>query len=483
MSTAQAHVFDADDYPAAVTREIPGLGECRVGDLLMDEAMRLFAFDRPHRLDYRRWVSDFLATSLAHPRLDVREIDDLSDLARERLRAAAAEANGCGSAHRALAGSHLSRDERLFAAYYSTMREHFVSLARVGVGIAAQATAGLVRAAVPVVRPLVAHSAARIVQARESLASTVNRGVARRVERLSRPDVWVPPRVQIPGRSIETIAATAMSRQLDNIARVVVANREPLRGGLLIYEAFRGLSRYGQRHERLLEIDERVRLWSEGPLGYVTEPLRVGVALELIALVEEAGEAALLDPLERAARDEQVIARLRAAIRELPLSDSKRQRLDHALGHVLAGEFVHALDPLIAVVEGLFWLAAKERGVIDERDRFTSASGINGTARGVEKLLTPLGVSGAFYTFVVHRAYGGAGHPFRHGRADEGEREQVLFLILTLSGWLETFAGVPARGWLLGALERELSSGTLVGATLTALDASSRRMKDGPRSG
>jgi len=233
MSTAQAHVFDADDYPAAVTREIPGLGECRVGDLLMDEAMRLFAVDRPHRLDYRRWVSDFLATSLAHPRLDVREIDDLSDLARERLRAAAAEANGCGSAHRALAGSHLSRDERLFAAYYSTMREHFVSLARVGVGIAAQATAGLVRAAVPVVRPLVAHSAARIVQTRESLASTVNRGVARRVERLSRPDVWVPPRVQIPGRSIETIAATAMSRQLDNMARVVVANREPLRGAAL----------------------------------------------------------------------------------------------------------------------------------------------------------------------------------------------------------------------------------------------------------
>lgn len=78
----------------------------------------------------------------------------------------------------------------------------------------------------------------------------------------------------------------------------------------------------------------------------------------------------------------------------------------------------------------------------------------------------------AFRAFLVRRPYGGRGHPFRHGRADEGEREQVLFLLVALAGWFETFPGVPARGWVLGALEREPGSATLVGATLTALDTS-----------
>lgn len=470
MSTAHAHVFNADDYPAAITREVPGLGECRVGDLLMDEAMRLFAVGQPHRLDYRRWTSDFLATSLSRPRLDLWQVERLSDLARERLRSAAAEANGCGSAYQALAGSHLSRDERLFAAYYSTMREHFASLATLGARIAAQATAGLVRAAVPVLRPLAVSSAARVLQVRESMESTVNSAMVRRLERLNRSAIWMPPSIQIPGRSLETNIAAALNRQLGNVARIVAANRQPLLRSLILYEGFRGLSRYGERYERLAQIDERVREWSDGPLGYLTEPLRPGVVLEVIGLVEDAGEVALLDLLERAVRDEQVMSLLRTTIRELPLGESKRQRLDHALGHVLAGEFALAMDALIAVVEGLFWLEAEGQDLIADGDRFTPASGHRGKARGVEQLFGPLGVPGRFRTFLVYRPYGGRGHPFRHGRADEGERDQVLFLMVALAGWLETFTGVPARSWLLGALERELSSGTFVGAMLTALD-------------
>lgn len=476
MSSAPAFVLDPDDYPSAVTREIPGLGACRLDDLNMAEAMRLFAVDRPHYLDYRRWASDFLSTSLAQPRLNLSDVDALSDLTRARMRVAAAEANGCGSAYRSLARSHLSPDERLFAAYYSTMREHFSKLAMIGTDYAAQVTAGLVRSAGAALRPLVAPAVRQLAWTQDSL-STMLRRVLRplsRVDRLSRPPVWLPPRVQIPQRSLEGMVSTALRNRMDDIVRIVVAHREPLRASLVFYEALRGLSRYAERYERLWEVRERVQLFSEGPLGYLIEPLRLGVALELIDLIEEAGEEALVDLLERAARDEQVVARLRAAIREAPLlSESKRARLDHALGHVLAGEFLFALDPLISVVEGLFWFAAEDRELIDDRDRFTSASGLSGIpARGLEKLLGPLGVTDVFHAFLVRRPYGGRGHPFRHGRADEGERKQVLFLLVALAGWFETFAGVPARLWLLGALERELSSGTLVGATLTALDAS-----------
>lgn len=237
-------------------------------------------------------------------------------------------------------------------------------------------------------------------------------------------------------------------------------------------ETLRAISRYGERYQRPWEIRQKLDAWSEGPLAYVTEPLRPGVVLEVIGLVEEAGELALLDLLERAVRDEQVMARLRTTINALPLSESKRVRLDHALGHVLSGEFVLAIDALIAVVEGLFWEVAIERGLIARKDRFTPASGVAGKARGLEQLLGPLGVPAVFHAFLVQRAYGGQGHPYRHGRADEGEREQVLLIIVALAGWLEIFAGVPARSWLLGALEREVSSGTLAGAALSALDTS-----------
>ena len=43
-------------------------------------------------------------------------------------------------------------------------------------------------------------------------------------------------------------------------------------------------------------------------------------------------------------------------------------------------------------------------------------------------------------------------------------------LLVALAGWLETFAAVPARAWLVDALECELDEGSLVGATLYALD-------------
>ena len=233
MSTVHAPSFDASYYPAAVTREVPGLGECRVDDLMMDEAMRLFAVACPLRLDYRRWASDFLATTLGEPRLSLQEVEDLSDLAREALRAASAAAARSASAYRSLAGSYLSRDERLFAAYYSTLRGQFESLMSSATDIAAQATAGLARTAIPVVRPLVLASVDGVARTTQSLARAASRTLTRPLERLSRPAVWVPPRVQIPSRSLETSVAAMLRRQLDNVARIEItlsaSNETPTR--------------------------------------------------------------------------------------------------------------------------------------------------------------------------------------------------------------------------------------------------------------
>jgi hypothetical protein len=341
MFAAHAHSFDASRYPP-VEREVPGLGMYRVDGLFMDQAMRLFAVDRPLNLDYRQWASDFIAATMVEPRLSRDEVEELSELARETLRAAAAEANECGEAYRALAGSHLSRDECLLAAYYTSMREQFASLATAGSQIAARVTDSLVRAASPVVRPLVLASVDGVTRTTATVAQVASRSLTRSLA--GRPRLWVLPPTPISNRPVGITVGTLARRRLDEVGRLIGAHRRQLRGGLVLYESLWALSRYAERSERLWEISQRLEAWTDGPLAYITEPLRPGVELEVIGLVETAGEAALLDLLERVVRDEQVMAQLRATVGALPVSESKRVRLDHALGHVAAGEYPLAID-------------------------------------------------------------------------------------------------------------------------------------------
>ena len=75
-----------------------------------------------------------------------------------------------------------------------------------------------------------------------------------------------------------------------------------------------------------------------------------------------------------------------------------------------------------------------------------------------ETMVKKLGLTQVFELFVVSAVFGEAGDPYRYGHGDpeEGVRRQVLFGIAALAGWLQEFAGVPARDVLVARMARSL---------------------------
>ena len=76
--------------------------------------------------------------------------------------------------------------------------------------------------------------------------------------------------------------------------------------------------------------------------------------------------------------------------------------------------------------EGALHRAAVERSlIVDRRGKFLPT----------EALVERMALDEDYTAFVIRRVFGGIGNAFRHGRADSGERDQVLFAIVALAGW------------------------------------------------
>ena len=81
---------------------------------------------------------------------------------------------------------------------------------------------------------------------------------------------------------------------------------------------------------------------------------------------------------------------------------------------------------------------------------------------GFETMVKKIVVSGELRTFIVRRAYGNAGNPFRHGDNDDGDREHALVLVIVLAGLLDLISeyrvsdllGDLASHYLLQAIEQ-----------------------------
>lgn len=136
-----------------------------------------------------------------------------------------------------------------------------------------------------------------------------------------------------------------------------------------------------------------------------------------------------------------------AALERAPVSEVKKQQLAHGLRLIAAGEYHLAVPALIGPLEGVFWLTAQERGLVrlDDREDWwtteeTSKPGVKVGA--IEKLSKHL-LHGEpeFAGFLRGVAYGGEGHPYRHGYADDRWQVRALCLLVALIGWLE-FVGV-----------------------------------------
>jgi hypothetical protein len=93
-----------------------------------------------------------------------------------------------------------------------------------------------------------------------------------------------------------------------------------------------------------------------------------------------------------------------------------------------------------------------------------------GKIRGAEHLLNRLAFSSDYTLFVIRRVYGGAGNRFRHGRADSGERQRMLYSVAALAGWLDAVnenVGVAhprceARQAVAGGVERVAAAAELI---------------------
>lgn len=50
------------------------------------------------------------------------------------------------------------------------------------------------------------------------------------------------------------------------------------------------------------------------------------------------------------------------------------EHVAHAVEHLKREEYVHAWPPLVIGVEGLYWAEAEQKGLLDDRGRFTAAA-------------------------------------------------------------------------------------------------------------
>jgi hypothetical protein len=193
-------------------------------------------------------------------------------------------------------------------------------------------------------------------------------------------------------------------------------------------------------------LGEFMRQWEADPLWFLFSAFGTRAARQLAGLTRDQVEQALLTALAEVVCDGEYVAALREVLRDAPhLNPMTREWLDHALELAAAGNWVKAVPPMLLGLEGALHRAAVEKAlIIDRGGKFVPA----------EKVVKDMALDEDYTAFVIRRVFGGIGNAFRHGRADSGERDQVLFAIVALAGWVDRFLELNA----MGVLASELSS-------------------------
>jgi hypothetical protein len=190
--------------------------------------------------------------------------------------------------------------------------------------------------------------------------------------------------------------------------------------------------------------------------------IMVVLALEARDRYDERFETSVEDLLERGLLDAELIQEIRSGVSASELPAAQKKQLDRALDDLVAEDYEIAVLLLINPLEGAFWRLATQRGLIERNQKgkwmTTPATGRGCQIDGVEKLLPlpDLNLPPAFLQYVRALAYGGTGHPFRHGTADEGWRLRALFLLTALLGWLETVGLLDAQRAVRAAFFRQI---------------------------
>jgi len=479
------------------TRTIAELGQCQVRAPSAHLELGLAKYyRRPWQTPIRHFVNALLAGCIEG--VTPSEIDHLSERGRAQLRRAAAEAADAQRHLAQLDGCHLNGDERLFAVMLWRYRRLMEELSEVAIAVGRRALRGL-RGVSRLVdsrphprgpalpgRPALgalakqtrvgdvlsgaglASSPMRNLTASLAKAVGVNRSFLRRAMPASLLRAAAPPALptKVLGASdpmlrinralgSTPLTSPALSRRHERFLPLRPTTPRWTTGALLghdltralrqlswprgVAELLDSLSRAPGYPRTLQEAQLFMRQWEDSALWFLLALLTAGKTRGLVGLSRQEIEQALLQALEGVVTERAFINALQGEVERAPhLTDAQRRHLTHALDHAGAGEWVDACPPLLSGLEGAFWAAAREIGVITPDRALVHRP--SKTATSVEALFKLLPLPRAYRTFLLHLVFGGGGNPFRHGDAQGGERERVLLGTAALVGWLQSFA-------------------------------------------
>lgn len=175
------------------------------------------------------------------------------------------------------------------------------------------------------------------------------------------------------------------------------------------------------------------RLWSEDPRWFL---LRLLSPLQIPQLTEEreAVVEAVLDGLEGLVREGSLIESLRQSLFKLPFLDRfQLEAFEHGLEQASAGNWSPAVLCLISPFEGAMYARSNEAELIDDSP--------GGKLMAAELVIKRSGLPKDLERFAIQMVWGGQGNPFRHGRPQGASRDQTLWLLVGLIGWIDFVAG------------------------------------------
>jgi hypothetical protein len=252
--------------------------------------------------------------------------------------------------------------------------------------------------------------------------------------------------------------------------------RELVNAGLAAYaelgrqmlEAIQSGLRWVSEHEKdIKQFLADAQTHGKGEWGYLLKlidpPSGIAVMLALEMRRRWGGEAedAIAEVMEEGLTDDGLVTEITAAIEAAGLPNPTQRQLRTGIDFLRAHDYELAVPVLISSLEGAFWRLAEQRGII-ERNRKGKWICTARTDRpgkqidGVEALfpLEGLGLEASFKQFLRGLAYGGSGHPYRHGTAESGWRLRALCLHASLIGWLDTAGHLDGRRSVRDAFAR-----------------------------
>lgn len=441
--------------PDTVERTVPGLGRVVLRGPTMSVERRLsLAYERPVHLSYRRFVNDLIAGCATTP-LSVEEVDALPEFSRARLRNAMAEVAGADRWLRRLRGSHLSGDERLFAAMLWEHREQRRRVRALLTG-ERQRLAERLRVVVDATG-LVARMEARRkhnLLAAAGLTTSITRlfGQHRSMTHLLREQESIAQTVsKLVGPSTRASLAS-ISSQIESLVprHGRVSFELPTKR---LVDAARLFVQTPEQAKAEAEVSAFLRRWEHSAYWFLLQGLGMRSASRLARADASELEEALLDGLERMVREGTVTRAVSAAVgRTALLAEPQREVLAHGLELAQQGTWAPACALLSDGLEGALWAAARAEEIIDAERRWLAGSGKQ--VSSVDALFTHLPLPRPLTTFLRRKVFGSTGNPYRHGDAASGHRRQALYQVAALIGWLEEFTdeGIgPPLGSGLGA--------------------------------